>query len=96
VPREPGDALYAAAHRAHFEERDPAHALAAWDAYLADAPQGHFAPEATYNRALCLIRLGRTSEATQALQPFADGAYGAYRSAEAKKLLDALVDGATR
>jgi hypothetical protein len=61
--------------------------LAAWDAYLAAAPNGAFAPEAHYNRALSLIRLGRNAEAKSALAPFASGAYGGYRQAEARALL---------
>jgi TolA-binding protein len=86
----PDDALYAAAHRAHFEDRDFAAALAGWDRYLAASPNGRFAPEAKYNRALCLLRLGRKQEANDALAPFADGTMGGYRQAEAQRLRDAL------
>jgi TolA-binding protein len=82
--------LYEDAHEAHFVARDPARALAAWDAYLVGYPSGRFAPEAKYNRALSLLRLGRKDEANEALAPFADGAHGEYRKREAKKLLDAL------
>lgn len=82
--------LYEAAHEAHFVTRDPAAALSAWDAYLAAYPSGRFAPEAKYNRALSLLRLGRKDEAKDALAPFADGAHGDYRKREAKRLLDAL------
>ncbi|MDI1484201.1 hypothetical protein [Polyangium sp. y55x31] len=84
------DALYRAAHQAHFVTRDPAAALAAWDAYLRAAPRGRFAPEAHYNRALCLVRLGRTAEAERTLELFASGSFGGYRKAEAKALLDAM------
>ena len=84
---DPSLALYRVAHAAHFVERDPARALAAWDAYLSAAPNGEFAPEARYNRALSLVRLGRTAEAERALTPFANGAYGSYRKAEASALL---------
>jgi hypothetical protein len=84
------DALYAAAHRAHFVDRDPAAALRAWDTYLAVAPSGPFAPEARYNRALALVRLGRRAEARDALAPFAAGAFGGYRATEARALLGAL------
>jgi len=84
------DTLYAAAHAAHFDDRDAPRALAAWDAYLAKAPAGRFAPEARYNRALCLVRLGRTSEAKAALAPFADGTMGGYRRSEATKLLERM------
>ena len=82
--------LYRAAHAAHFVDRDPTRALAAWDAYLSAAPNGEFAPEARYNRALSLVRLGRGKEARSALMPFADGAYGGYRKAEASALLERL------
>ncbi|WP_437475648.1 hypothetical protein WME75_23785 [Sorangium sp. So ce1014] len=84
------DALYQAAHRAHFVERDPASALAAWDAYLAAAPRGRFAVEAQYNRALCLVRLGRKDEAQRALEPFAQGTFGGYRQTESRSLIEAM------
>jgi hypothetical protein len=87
---DPNDELYRAAHAAHFKRRDFSGALGAWDAYLAAAPRGRFAPEARYNRALCLIRLGRSGEARSALEPFARGAYGTYRRDEAAALLEAM------
>jgi hypothetical protein len=87
---DPTLALYRAAHAAHFVDRDPARALVAWDAYLRAAPHGEFAPEARYNRALALVRLGRNQEAKSALEPFANGAYGAYRKSEASALLEHL------
>ncbi|WP_437719997.1 tetratricopeptide repeat protein [Sorangium sp. So ce861] len=89
-PGPDADALYQAAHRAHFVERDPASALSAWDAYLAAAPRGRFAVEAQYNRALCLVRLGRKDEAQRALDPFAQGSFGGYRQAESRSLLEAM------
>lgn len=81
---------YRDAHEAHFVSRDPGRALAAWDAYLAAYPSGRFAPEARYNRALMLVRLGRRHEAREALRPFAEADPGGYRRAEARQLLDAL------
>ncbi|WP_437519832.1 hypothetical protein WME79_25225 [Sorangium sp. So ce726] len=84
------DALYQAAHRAHFVERNPTAALDAWNAYLAAAPRGRFAVEAQYNRALCLVRLGRTDEARRALEPFAQGTFGGYRQTESRSLLEAM------
>ncbi|MFO0734986.1 MAG: tetratricopeptide repeat protein [Labilithrix sp.] len=84
---DPDAQLFEDAHRIHFLERDPARALAAWDRYLAAAPNGSLAPEARYNRALALIRLDRTAEARAVLEEFARGSY---RSAEARALLDAL------
>jgi hypothetical protein len=82
--------LYLAAHRAHFVTRDPGAALAAWDAYLKAYPRGRFSLEATYNRAIALVRLGRLDEGKRALAPFASGAYGGYRQSEARGLLDAM------
>lgn len=82
--------LYRAAHRLHFVEHDAARALHAWDAYLAAVPHGRFALEARYNRALCLVRLGREDEARRALAPFAAGGYGGYRQREATELIDTL------
>lgn len=91
--RDAGDAeqsTYLAAHRTHFGGGDPGAALQAWDSYLREFPKGRFAPEARYNRALCLVKLGRNAEASQALEPFANGAYGGYRQAEAQSLREVL------
>jgi hypothetical protein len=87
---DPNAALFEEAHRLHFQAHDPARALVAWDRYLAAAPNGRFAPEARYNRALTLVRLGRHDEAKSALESFANGTYGEYRRAEARALLEAL------
>jgi TolA-binding protein len=81
--------LYRLAHEAHFASHDYARALSAWDAYLKAAPRGRLATEARYNRAICLLRLGRDAEARQALEPFAAGKLG-YRQSEAQQLLDEL------
>jgi len=53
---------------------------------LGAAPRGRFANEARYNRAICLVRLGRHAEAQRDLEPFASGAMG-YRQNEARQLL---------
>jgi hypothetical protein len=82
--------LYARAHEAHFVRHDPVAALAAWEAYLAAQPDGPFVLEARYNRALCLVRLGRVDEAKAALAPFRDGRFGSYRQVEATRLVDVL------
>jgi hypothetical protein len=85
------DALYREAHDAHFVRRDYAAAVVAWDRYLAAAGAGgRFALEARYNRAIALARLGRRSEAADALRPFARGDYGGYRRDEARELLRTL------
>jgi TolA-binding protein len=92
-PDRTGDAeraAYACAHAAHFRGANAAVALGAWNQYLARFPRGPFAPEARYNRALCLLRLRRFPEAAEALRPFAEGAAGSYRRAEAEELLERL------
>jgi TolA-binding protein len=81
--------LYRFAHEAHFVSHDYARALAGWDAYLKAAPGGRLATEARYNRAICLLRLGRDAEARRALEPFASGMIG-YRQNEARQLLEEL------
>jgi hypothetical protein len=81
--------LYRLAHEAHFARHDYARALAGWDAYLRAAPGGRLATEARYNRAICLLRLGRDVEARKALEPFASGLMG-YRQNEARELLKEL------
>jgi TolA-binding protein len=85
-----GHELYRRGHRAHFKEGKPAEAIEAYDAYLKQQPSGRFAVDARYNRALCLVRLGRYGEAQQALAPFANGEFGGYRKQDARRLLDAL------
>jgi hypothetical protein len=87
------DELYARGHRAHFVARDPNAALAAWDEYLEVAPDGRFAPEARFNRAIDLVRLGRTAEAIAALEALT---HGTYRASDAARLLDAVRRGAIR
>jgi TolA-binding protein len=87
----PDLALYREAHRLHFKAQEHARALAGWEAYLARFPAGMFAAEARYNRAICLVRLGRRADAIQALEPFAAGQVaGGYRQRDARKLMDAL------
>ena len=81
---------YGAAHAAHFAARDPALALRRWNAYLEKFPDGRLVPEATYNRALSLARLGRRRQAIAALRPIAAGRFGDYRRQEAERLIDAL------
>jgi TolA-binding protein len=85
---------YERAHEAHFVADEPRAALAAWNRYLAAYPRGTFAPEARYNRALCLLRLGRKEAGVAALRPFARGDYGGYRRTEATTLIDWLTSSA--
>lgn len=82
--------LYGAAHAVHFVAHDAARALRLWSQYLRQFPTGRFVPEATYNRALALLRLGREREALAALRTIAAGRFGAYRRADAAALITAL------
>jgi hypothetical protein len=86
------ETLYERAHELHFRGDAPAAALAAWDTYLAAAPRGTFAIEARYNRALCLVKLGRLAEARTALEPFARGTVepAGYRQSEAARLIERI------
>jgi hypothetical protein len=84
------EALYGEAHQLHFVTGDKYAALRAWDAYLAAAPDGTFAPEAHYNRALCLVALGRTDAALAALRAIATVEIASYRARDAARLVRAL------
>lgn len=86
---------YELAHRAHFSSRSPKRALLAWNTYLRDYPHGVFELEAKFNRALCLVLLGRYSQAAVALRPFAIGKRHEYRREEANMLLDWMNKNAT-
>jgi len=91
--RDDGQRLaYERAHRAHFFADAPKRALAAWDEYLAAYPRGSFVPEARYNRALCLVRLGRKAAAAHALRSFAASGPSGYRQREACLLLQWLAE----
>ena len=83
-------ASYGATHAAHFVRKRFAEALRLWTAYLQTYPEGRFVPEATYNRALALVHLGRRKAAIAALRPIAAGQFGDYRRQEAEALLGAL------
>lgn len=78
------------AHHAHFRGGDDDAALRAWEDYLARFPSGRFVPEAMFNRAICLVRLGRDEEARTVLERIATGAYGATRRDDARTLLERL------
>ncbi len=67
-------------------------AIGAYRRYVRDYPTGRFVPEAKYNAALALMKLGRAAEARPLLAPFAAGVYGTYRQTSAQQLLDALDD----
>jgi hypothetical protein len=88
-------ALYRVAHSLHFEHRNSEVALIAWDRYLAVDAHGPLVLEARFNRAVCLVSLGRDAEARLALAPFANGEYGSYRRDEARSILSRLSQPAT-
>lgn len=87
---DPELAAFRRAHEAHFGGGQPLAVLALWDDYLARFAAGRLSPEARWNRAVLLARLGRASEARAALAPFAAGAEGGYRQREAEELLRTL------
>ncbi len=87
---DPELAAFRRAHEAHFGGGEPLAVLALWDDYLSRFAAGRLAPEARWNRAVLLVRLGRTSEARAALAPFAAGAESGYRQREAEELMRTL------
>lgn len=89
-PSEPEIAAFRAANDLDFKQRNLGGALAAYRLYLRDYPAGRFVPEARYNSAIILLKLGKREEARRELTPFASGKYGAHRQARAAKLLHAL------
>lgn len=85
---QPDDAelrLFRAAHELHFRQGDLDGALRAWDRYLGAYPRGALTEEARYNRAVCLLRLGRGAEADTDLATLAADPT-AFRAREAKLL----------
>lgn len=92
VEPEPDQELrdFRAAHDTHFGTRSPSAAIAAYRRYLKHYPKGRFVPEAQYNLALLHLKHGEQARAEKILGAFARGAYGAYRRAEARALLEAL------
>lgn len=82
------DEWYERAHRLHFHSNETRRALSAWLAYLSRYPQGSFANEATFNRAVCLAKLGDREGAVDALLPLARG--NTSRASAARRLLEAL------
>lgn len=84
--------LFSRAHRTHFDGGTSSQALRHWDDYLAAYPHGRFVPEARFNRALTLIRLGQLTQARGVLERFARGDFGAARRAQAAELLELIAD----
>lgn len=84
--------LFEQAHRSHFDGGTPSQALRHWDDYLTAYPSGRYVPEARFNRALTLVRLGDFVRARRVLARFASGEYGASRRTQARELLE-LVEG---
>jgi TolA-binding protein len=89
-PSEPEIAAFRAANDLDLKQRNLAGALSAYRLYARDYPTGRFVPEARYNAAIILVKLGKRDEARRELTPFASGKYGAHRQARAAKLLEAL------
>jgi hypothetical protein len=88
--------LYERAFQLQFTQSNYRAALVAWDSYLAVANGGALVGEARFNRAVCLVALGRYGEARAALTKIANGAGGAAYQARAHTLLQALENAAQR
>jgi hypothetical protein len=88
----PDLAAYHRAHALHFHGSNPAAAVAAWDAYLAQFPTGMFVPEARINRAVALARIGKRREAERALDSIAGDETDDYGRTRANSLREALDD----
>jgi hypothetical protein len=81
---------YREAERLQFDAQDYARALDAWDRYIPLAGKSPLLVDAKWQRALCFVRLGRSDDARDALEPFARGELGAYRQSEARTILGTL------
>jgi hypothetical protein len=84
------DETFEKAQREHVDSPGSAEELVGWDVYLERYPHGRFEPEARYRRAIALAGLQRWDEARSAFAPFAEGAFGDYRHAEAANWLRAM------
>jgi TolA-binding protein len=82
--------LYEKAHRLHFHEGQSAGALRLWDAYIEQFPTGRFLPEARFNRAVCLVRLGALERARAALEQIIAERAANYSTEQAHGLLARL------
>jgi TolA-binding protein len=88
--RDPELGTFRRAHDLHFKAAVPRAAVAAYAEYLNAYPHGRYVPEARYNTAVKLLKLGERGRARNLLESFARGDHGAYRQTEAKELLEAM------
>jgi len=80
---------YQAAHDAHFKTQDYRIAQMLWLQYLQSFPNGRLAPEAKYNRAVALLRLGDQEQANREFQQLLQESRLAYRHGEILRFLRA-------
>jgi TolA-binding protein len=78
---------YGRAHVAHFQSHDFKKALRLWTDYVRRYPHGRFLPEAEFNRAVCLVRLGESTAARQALLKLVSSESPDHPKAQAERLL---------
>jgi FimV-like protein len=83
-------ALYARAHELHFHENDARAALRLWIRYLDRFPQGRFVPEAQFNLAVCLVRIGDAEAARRWLTQLVSSPGSDYPKDQAERLLAEL------
>ena len=81
---------YERAHRMHFHESSPRATLRGWNEYIARFPQGRFLPEAQFNRAICLVRLGDIERAREVLLRLTAAGGSDHPKEQAEKLLARL------
>ena len=82
--------VYGRAHHLHFHGESPGAALRAWTGYLEKYPDGHFLPEARFNRALCLVLVGDRARAREELSRIVKDSRVDYQRTQAARLLAKL------
>jgi hypothetical protein len=82
--------IYGRAHHLHFHGGSPGAALRAWTGYLEKFPEGHFLPEARFNRAVCLVRVGDMARAREELSRIVKDSRVDYQRAQAARLMAKL------
>jgi hypothetical protein len=83
---------YGRAHHLHFHGESPGAALRAWTGYIEKYPDGHFLPEARFNRAVCLVLVGDIARAREELSRIVEYGLVDYQRAQAQRLLAKLAE----
>lgn len=78
---------YRVAHDSHFRHQDYRLAQMLWLQYLQSFPNGKLAPEAKYNRAVALLKLGDDEQAHQEFEQLLQEPRLAYRHGDIRAML---------